>query len=337
MAEKLIEITRGKIVETIHRGDIAVVNADDKILYSVGNPNKITYWRSAAKPIQATNVILSGAFEKYKFSKKEIAIMCASHYAEKFHLETIESILRKINLQKENILGGVVTSLNSKYALKLAGNQVELNEMYTDCSGKHVGMLSVCKMKGYPVENYPDKNHPVQKDILKIISTYTDVSENEIEIGIDGCSVPVHALPLKNMAQAYARLSNPELFKEENREASEIIFESMTNHPEMVSGTGGFCTDLIAATNKRLIGKVGAEGVYCVGIKDKNIGIAIKIESGSMAVLPPAVISVLKQLKLISESELKALSKYETMDNLNDLETKVGEINAVFELTKTKF
>lgn len=330
MAEKLIEITRGNIVETIHRGDIAVVNTKGEILFKIGDPDKVTYWRSAAKPVQATNVILSGAKDKFNFSEKEIAIMCSSHYGEIFHIETIEGILKKIKLQKDNILGGIVTSLSYNYALELARKQTVLNELYSDCSGKHAGMLSVCQTKGYSVHNYFEQNHQLQKDILKIISDYTDIQEDKIEIGIDGCSVPVHALPLKNMALAFARLSNPENFSPQYQEASTLIYNAMTNYPEMISGTNGFCSDLIRAANKKLIGKVGAEGVYCVGIKDKNIGIAIKMESGNMSVLPPAVIGVLKQFNILTEKELKTLSKYEIMDNTNDLKTVVGKIQAVF-------
>lgn len=334
MSEKLIEITRGKVVETIHNGDVAVVNSKGDLLYYCGDPEKYTYWRSAAKPIQAFNVLLSGAADKYGFTDAEIAIMCASHYGEEFHIKTIESILSKIGLKKENILGGIVTSLSADYALELARNQVELNEMYTDCSGKHAGKLSVCVHKNYLVESYKELSHPCQQDILNVIAEMAEVNKEDIEIGIDGCSVPVHALPLKNMALAYAKLANPENLEEDYKSTSERIFKAMISHPEMISGTNGFCTDLIAASNGKLVGKVGAEGVYCVGIKGKDIGIAVKTESGSMAVLPPAVMSILKELNVLTEKEHKALSKYNPMINYNDLNNKVGEINAVFKLKK---
>lgn len=334
MSEKLIEITRGKVVETIHNGDIAIVNSKGDLLYHCGDPEKYTYWRSAAKPIQAFNVLLSGAADKYGFTDSEISIMCASHYAEEFHIKTIESILSKIGLKKENILGGIVTSLSADYALELARKQVVLNEMYTDCSGKHAGKLSVCVHKGYPIASYKELSHPCQQDILNVIAEMAEVKKEDIEIGIDGCSVPVHALPLKNMALAYAKLANPENLDTPYRKTSERIFKAMVKHPEMVSGTNGFCTDLIAASNGKLVGKVGAEGVYCVGVKGMDIGIAMKMESGSMAVLPPAVLSVLKDLNILNEEELASLGKYNPMINYNDLKNKVGEINAVFKLKK---
>ena len=334
MSKKLIEITRGEVVETIHYGDVVVVNSKGELLYHYGDPNKFTYWRSAAKPIQAFNVILSGAAEKYGFTDAELAIMCASHYGEKHHIKTIESILSKIGLTEEAILGGTVTSLSSDYALELAANQTKLNPMYSDCSGKHAGKLSICQHKNYPLESYKELQHPVQQEILEVMAEMCELQKEDIVIGIDGCSVPVHAMPLKNMALAYARLANPEHLSTEYKDASEKLFAAMTNHPEMISGTNGFCTDLIAASNKKLVGKVGAEGIYCVGVKDRDIGIAMKMESGNMAVLPPAVISVLKELDVLDDTELKALEKYSPMMNSNDLKNKVGEISAVFELNK---
>ena len=153
MSEKLIEVTRGNIAECVHRGDIAITNNEGMLLGSVGNPHKTTYFRSSAKPLQAMNVILSGAAAEFQFSNAEIAIMCASHYAEKIHLEKVQSILNKIGLSKNNLLCGTDTSLNTEYAVKLASGRTVLSPMYSDCSGKHSGMLSVCVHNKYSVHD----------------------------------------------------------------------------------------------------------------------------------------------------------------------------------------
>jgi L-asparaginase II len=332
MAEKLIEVTRGKVVETIHRGDVVVVNSKGDVLHQYGDANKYTYWRSAAKPIQAFNVILSGAAQHYSFTKAELAIMCASHYGEAFHTQTIQSILSKIGLTQDHILGGSVRSLSTDYAFEMAEKNMELNPMISDCSGKHAGKLSVCVHKGYPLESYKELNHPMQQEVLQSLAEMAEVAIDEIQIGIDGCSVPVHALPLKNMALAYAKLANPDNLSLEYKQASEKIFNAMVAHPEMISGTNGFCTELIAASNGKLVGKVGAEGVYCVGVKGKDIGIAIKMESGNMSVLPPVVLRVLEEIEVLSTDELEALSNYNPMLNSNDLQMKVGEIRAAFSI-----
>jgi len=335
MSEQLVEVSRGDIVECIHRGDIAITNASGQLLASVGDPQKITYFRSAAKPLQALNVFLSGAHEKYRFSAAEIAVICSSHYAEPFHLEAVSAILEKAGLSEQHVLGGVVTSLNPQYALQLAKENVTLTPLFSDCSGKHAGMLATCVHNNYDLKSYLLADHPVQKEILGIIAEMCGIKAAEIAIGIDGCSAPVHALPLANMAIGFARLANHNYAPQPYRVAAETIFCAMNERPEMVSGTGGFCTELIRKTNGKLVGKIGAEGVYCMGIKDQDIGIAIKVESGNMAMLPPIAVAVLEQLDLLSEQELTQLAPYRRVDNLNDLNTVVGHICPAFSLKKT--
>lgn len=332
MAEKLIEVTRGDIAECIHRGDIAITDNEGKLLASVGDPYKLTYFRSSAKAFQAMNVILSGAADKFNFSDAEIAIMCASHYAEKSHLETVQSILDKIGLTKENLLCGTDTSLNPEYALKLANEGAVLSPMYSDCSGKQSGMLSVCIHNNYSVHDYLDPNHACQKEIKKIIADMCSIEENEIHVGVDGCSAPVHGIPIYNMALGYARIANPENLDENYRNTSNRIFTAMNKEPFMVSGTGGFCTALIENTGGKLIGKIGAEGVFCVGVKGRNIGIAIKIEDGSMKAVAPTVVRVLEELDILTKEELLKLEKFREINNINDRKIVVGKMKPVFRL-----
>ncbi len=334
MSVKLVEVTRGKIVETSYRGDVVVVDIAGNILFKAGNPLKITYMRSAAKPLQAINVILSGAYKALGLTSHELAVICSSHYAEPFHLKSVASILEKAGLQNEHVKGGIVTSFNPQYALQLARNGTELTPLFSDCSGKHAGMLAVCSHKKYSLHDYLSPQHPCQQEILAHMSYMCDVPAHKFMIGIDGCSAPVHAFPLFNMALGYARLANPDKLIKPYKLASHQIFDAMVSHPEMISGTGGFCTGLMKASNGKLIGKVGAEGIYCVGVKNRNLGFAIKIESGSMAMLPPVVIKILQQLDVLSANELKALSSYEVMNNLNDIGTTVGFIRPVFQLKK---
>ncbi len=330
MAEKLIEITRGQIVESIFRGDVVVVNNRAETLYELGEANKITYMRSAAKPIQAMNVLISGAADRYKLSNQELAVICSSHYGEEPHRLAVNSILTKIGLNAENILGGVVPSLSYKYALAVARANIELTPLFSDCSGKHAGMLAVCQHKNYRIDNYLDIDNPCQQEILNIFSFFTEVPRQEILLGIDGCSAPVHALPLKNMALAFAKLSNPENLDAEMQKNCNRIFESMTENPFMVAGTDGFCSDLIKFSKGKLIGKIDAEGVYCIGVKNRNIGIALKIESGAMYVIPPVVIKLLKQLNVLTDKEIENLAVYDEPNNLNDIGTIVGKIKTVF-------
>lgn len=332
MSEILVEVSRGTITECVHCGDIAVVDYSGYLLHSVGNAQKVSYMRSAAKPLQTLNVIISGAAAAFGFTPKELAVMSASHYAEPFHLETVEGVLQKIGLTKSHILGGTVTSLNPAYALQLAAEGAELSPLYSDCSGKHAGMLAVSQYKGYDLATYLRPEHPCQTEILQHLAAMCRYPQQQIAIGIDGCSAPVHALPLYNMALGFARLAASHTLSEPYQNAAFQVFEAMNQHPEMVAGTGGFCTDLIRHTHGKLTGKIGAEGVYCVGIRPLQLGVAIKIESGSMAMLPPVVMRLLDRLNVFTTSEKEALAAYIDPPNLNDVKTHVGQIRAVFNL-----
>lgn len=334
MSEVVVKVTRGALVESIHRGDIAVVNSKGELLYSLGDPYKLTYMRSAAKPIQTLDVILSGAAQKFSFTDKEISIMCSSHYGEDFHRRTVKNILSKIGLGVDNLLCGSTLSLNREYAEKLLWNRVEINPLYTDCSGKHCGILSICVLKGYNIDSYNLPQHPVQKEIKKIVSKVCSVKEESMVLGIDGCTVPIFGMPLYNMALGFCKMANSNLFEERYKNAADRVFKAMTKAPEMVAGTGGFCTELMKNTGGKLIGKLGAEGIYCIGVKDMDLGIAIKIEDGNTRALWPTAVKCLEDLEVLTEEEKIALNNFKIKDNVNNIKGKVGEIFPDFSLNK---
>ncbi|MFO8236496.1 MAG: asparaginase [Bacteroidales bacterium] len=332
MSEILIEVTRGEVVERIHRGDIAIVDLKGRLLHYVGEASKYTYMRSAAKPLQAMNIILSGAAQRFNFTNEELAIMCASHYAEADHLRVVRQILDKINLGEEDLLTGKSGPLSKKIAFEYAWRNMKDNALFNDCSGKHAGVLAVCRHNNYSLKNYISENHPANREILEIISEMTHYQKNKITIGIDGCSLPVHAMPLYNMAQGFANLTDPKYMNNDLQMAANKIFDAMVENPFMIAGTDGFCTDLIHSTEGKLIGKIGAEGVYCVGIKDKGMGIAVKIEDGLIDVLPPVVMKVLEEIEVLNNDEIEALGKYRVMNNYNDVKTIVGQIKPAFQI-----
>ncbi len=332
MSEIFINKTRGELVESLHRGDAVVVKPDGKVIAKCGDPQKVTYLRSAAKPIQAMAVVLSGAMDKYGIDDKELALICSSHYAESFHLKAVRSILKKIGLDETYLLCGKARPLKEEVAFQYARQGIPPQKILSDCSGKHSGMLAVCKMKGYPLDTYLDPKHPLQQDILQIIAGVCDYPQKSIPIGIDGCSVPVFGMPIYNMALGFAHFANPEYLPEHYRNAATRIFFAMNNYPEMVAGTDGFCTELMKATGGRLIGKIGAQGVYCIGIREPQLGIALKIEDGMLGMASVAAMQVLKELDLLTSEEYTKLSKYHIKPNLNDDNIVVGEIRPVFSM-----
>jgi len=330
MSKELVYVTRGNLVESIHRGDLVIVNSKGEVLAYVGDPFKVTYVRSSAKPIQAINVFLSGAYEKFNFTYDEIAIMCASHFGEDYHIETIIKILKKIGVSEDSLLCGGGYSINKDIALKQARDNIKITPVYSDCSGKHAGIIASCIAKGYDIKGYNLISHPVQRDILKVVSKMCEIKEEDIIIGIDGCTVPVFGMPIFNLALAFAKIANPDKLDNNYRFAASVIFNSMNSYPQMVSGTGGFCTELMKNTKGKLIGKLGAEAVYAVGIKDLDIGIAVKIEDGNFRALYPVVIKILESLNILDDEEKNTLKEFAVMDNKNSIGEKVGEIKPIF-------
>lgn len=324
MAVPLVEVTRGDVVEKVHRGHVVVVNREREIVASLGDPFKETYMRSCAKPVQALPLVLSGGTDVYNISARELAIMCASHYGEDFHIAVIDGILAKIGLAEEHFSCGAAPSIKMSYALEQARRGIVLDQRYNDCSGKHCGMLTLCLHRDYPLAGYIEPDHPLQREILETFAAFCEVEVDDIKIGIDGCSVPVFYLPLFNMALSYVKLTNPDAFDIHFAKASRRIVEAMTSHPEMVAGTGGFCTELMRHTGGRMIGKVGANGVYCVGVKEKGIGLAVKIEDGSMEVLSSVTLQVLLNLDLLTAREYARLKDFHIKEIRNDRNIVVG-------------
>lgn len=333
MSEEILHAYRGTIVENIHRGDIVVVDNNGSILNKVGDTQKLTYLRSAAKPFLALNVILSGAAEHYGFGDRELAVMCASHRGETYHTEVLAGIVDKIGLQSDSLLHcGITEPFSKAAAINLYKSGQPLSPLHCNCSGKHLGMISVCIHKGYPIENYYDISHPVQQDALEILSKFTGIDKDKIIIGVDGCTVPVHGIPLYNMALAYARLGNPTNLDTSYASAANRLTNAIVSYPEMISGMKSFCTDLMIAGRRDIVGKVGADGVYCIAIPKEGIGIALKIENGDMRSCHIAAANVLKQLNLLNEGQCTYLSKYLNSPVFDNYKNKIGEYKAVFNL-----
>lgn len=329
MSEALVKVYRNELVESIHRGSVAVVNRNGDILYYVGDPYYVTYMRSSAKPLQAIPLVESSALEKYGINERELATIVASHSGEDIHIEAVSSILNKIGLDETYLKCGIHMPYSKETMKKLILKKEEPTPIYNNCSGKHSGMLLLAKMKNYPLEKYYEPGHPVQREILKTMKYITKCEE--IKIGVDGCGVPVFGMPLYNMALGFARLTNPEDLERRKKEAAEKIVHAMQSYPENVAGTKRFDTDLMKTTRK-VIGKNGAEGVYCVGVLDKGIGIALKIDDGANRAKTPAIMEILKKLNILEGKELEMLKNYHTPLSKNHQGKIVGKIVPEFDL-----
>lgn len=339
MAEVLVKVYRGKLIENIYQGDIAIVNNKGQTIYSIGNEDKVTYWRSAAKPIQALAVIYSGAHKRYNLTEEEIAIMISSHNGEERHIKLVYSILEKINLTEGNLHCGVCLPVHKPTAKSLKEKGIEITPVYNPCSGKHVAQLTLCQYYGWSTDDYFNLSHPVQKMILDFISLFSQYPKENIYLGSEDCGVPVFGLPIRNMSYAYTRLANWELLPDEYQEAARAIFNSMVKHPGLIAGIDRFDTDLMALSGGDLVAKSGSDGVFSIGIRsnknnESGMGITIKMESGNMKFLPMAVIRVLEQLKIYPKVKIKKLNKYLPSDIKNFRHEKVGYFISDFYLAR---
>lgn len=334
MSEIFIHETRGEVVECLHRGDAVVVKPTGEIHAVCSDAQKYTYFRSSAKPLQAVNLIVSGAAERFGITDEELAVVCSSHYAEDFHLRAVRSILAKCGLSESDLQSGVTRSIKPEIALAQAVAGIAPQRILSDCSGKHSGMLASCITKGYPIESYLDPSHPVQRDVLGIIADICAYPLEQIAIAVDGCNIPVFAMPIYNMAWGFGRFANPDFLPKHYQAAANRIFTAMTSNPQMVSGTGGFCTALMQVTGGRMIGKVGAQGVYCIGIREPELGLALKIEDGAVGTAAMAAMHILQELELLTEAEYTQLKQYHRRENLNDDRLVVGDVYPVFKLNQ---
>jgi len=334
MNEILAKVYRGKTVESVHCGSVAVVDSKGKLIYSFGDPYFVTYLRSSAKPFQVIPLITSGAAEKFGLSQKEIAIISGSHNGQKIHTDTVKSILKKIGLSEKNLQCGV--HIPHYYT---ANNIIpppgkKFTQLNHNCSGKHAGMLGLCVFFGWDIKNYRNPNHPAQKIILKAISEICQYPEKMIGIGIDGCGVPVHAMPLYNMALGFSNLVNYNSEDDHTAEAYKLIVDSMRKYPEMVSGEGRSDLALAEASEGNIIAKAGGEALSCSGVLSKGWGVAVKITDGGQRAIGPAVIETFRQMGMLSRKQIEKMPKFSRPIIKNFRGDEVGFVRAEFKLRK---
>lgn len=335
-APVLIEVTRGALVESIHRGWIAVVDAEGEVIAGQGEIEARTFYRSAAKPFQAVPLIVSGAADHYRISPSELAVITGSHSGESMHLAAVKSILDKIGLSEAALQCGAHMPFDDATARQLRAEGRHAEVLHNNCSGKHAGMLALALFRGAPIENYLDPEHPIQREIRAEVARFSGTPAEEIVVAVDGCSAPVFGVSLKSMARSYARLVNPPAGM---GAAARRIVAAMIDYPEMVGGSRHrLDTDLMRALPGRIVSKVGAEGVQLLGVLPcprypAGLGIAIKIEDGDIRrARDPVVIETLRQLELLDRPDLERLSPYSRAKVYNHRRLEVGEVRPTFRL-----
>ncbi|MBA4156127.1 MAG: asparaginase [Gemmatimonadetes bacterium] len=330
MNENVIEVLRGTTVEARHRVHAAVVDAEGRLRASAGDPELITFFRSSAKPFQAIPLIDDGACTRFGLTSEELALCCGSHSGEPRHVQLAESILRKIGLDGESLACGAHAPFHEPTRRDLADAGREPVRLHNNCSGKHAGMLALARVHGWDAAGYHLLEHPVQGRLLTELSRWVGIPYDAIALATDGCGVVCHALPIRNMALGFAQLAAAS--RRGEPAASEVV-GAMMDYPEMVAGLGRLCTELMVQVEGRMFAKIGAEGVYCVGVPGAELGIALKVEDGGKRAVAPAILAILRQLDLISEEDLGALQAHAFPEIGNSCGEIVGQIRPNIRLT----
>ncbi|HXM38857.1 MAG TPA: asparaginase [Gemmatimonadales bacterium] len=280
-----VENRRGTIVESRHQVHVAVVDGAGKLVARAGDPDLVTFWRSAAKPFQALPLVEDGVVGRFGLTRQDLALACASHSSEPAQVALVREFLQKIGCSERDLVCGPHRPLADAVARDYETRGVRLTAVYSNCSGKHAGMLALAKHHGWPTEFYARIEHPVQQRCLAEASRWCGMATKQIGVAVDGCGVACFAMPLRNMAWAYARLEGQ-------------ILEAMIMHPELIAGEGRPCTDMMRAHPGRVVAKVGAEGVYSALLIRESLGVTLKVEDGHSVASGLAIAAVLAELGL---------------------------------------
>ena len=321
---------RGGHPENVHYGSFVVVSASGEVLASAGDIEFSVFTRSALKPFQAMPLIAQGA-ERYGLTDPDIALLCASHNGEPRHTERVASLLSRIGASESALACGI----HEPYFFRTLGQTppagARFNRLQHNCSGKHTGMLMLAHVLGQPLEGYLGADHPVQQAIADSVAHFSGIAPQRLVRGIDGCSAPNYALPLRALAQAFARLT---------LETADAVFghtplriaRAMSRHPEMVSGEGRNDLVLMRAGAGDWVSKVGADGVQAIASFSRGVGIAAKVSDGNLTPLMVALVSALEQLGWTDDHSRAALAALLPPPLKNAAGIEVGDMRSVLQL-----
>lgn len=336
---------RSGIVENRYNVHAAVVDKDGNILYAVGDPYRITLARSAAKPAQALAILETGCADTCEFNNADIALMCASHSSEPRHIDQARSMLVKAGAKEDMLRCGGHAPLSEEVNRSWIKNDFEPTGICNNCSGKHAGMLAGSNALGASFDNYHHPRHPMQLQVKRVFEDLAGPDLNDVRWGIDGCNLPAPACSLHVLAKIYAFFAacTDEPYADSQKTAGRI-FKAMSEYPELVGGQNRFCTELMQAFDGSLIGKLGADGCYGIGIRASEqtarlgaqgaVGIAVKIEDGNINILYSAVAEILEQLEIGTPEIRGRLAHFHHQKILNTMKVVTGRVSHQFKVRK---
>jgi L-asparaginase II len=320
----LVEVLRGPLVESRHRGAVCVMDADGATVFSLGDVAIPVYPRSAVKPIQALPLVESGAADRYGFGDEELALACASHGGEAPHVEVAQRMLAQAGLDVTALECGTHWPNNQSAAQALARTGGAPSALHNNCSGKHSGFLCAACAGGVDHHGYVGAEHLVQREVRAALEDLTGTALSEDRCGIDGCAIPSWAVPLPALAYAFARFGTGRGLAPERAKAAVRLRTACAAQPYYVAGTGRFCTEIMTRFGARVLAKTGAEGVFCGALPELGLGIALKCDDGGTRAAQVTMAAMIARFLPMPDDERTALERFvrPTLRNWNG--TAVG-------------
>lgn len=328
MAENpiLVEIRRGPLVESAHRGAAIVCDARGGTVASWGDTARPVYPRSAVKPLQAIAVVETGAADTFSLSQAELALACASHNGSPEHVAAVGAWLARIGLSGDDLECGPHAPSGTDAALALACAGEKQTRLHNNCSGKHTGMLATALATGDATRGYSGADHAVQRRTRAIMGEMAGENLDRAPVGIDGCGIPTVAMSLAGLARAMARIAAPDALAPARREAILRIRHAVAAHPFMVAGAGRFCTKIMEAAGETILVKTGAEGVFAAALPQQGLGIALKIDDGATRASECATAALLRRFGATKDAADAALAAYARSELRNWSGAVVGSV-----------
>ena len=298
-AVPIARVVRSGLEESVYLGHVAVCDVDGRVVGRAGDADRAFFIRSCAKPLQAA--VSLAAIDDLPLPDREVAVMCASHNGEPVHLGAVRALLERAGLGPEALMAPPRFPLDDD---EMARSQ-HRHPLFGDCSGKHAGMLLACVRAGWDTTTYPRRSHPLQRRVLRAVERAAGL--DEVRVGVDGCGLPVHGVPLRAIATAYARLGVPERLGSLEAPVSRAV-EAMLAEPYLVGGRDRIDTTLMRSL-PGIVAKEGAEALLCVSLPERGLGIALKVADAGYRAAGPAMIAVLGQLDVLDASEQRDLGR----------------------------
>lgn len=322
----LLERHRGAHIESVHRGAWVVVDSMGSIVDGVGAKRAPVFARSSTKSIQALALLETGAADAFGYDDADVALALASHSGEAIHTSRVAAILARAGLDEAALDCGATPPTDAATRRALFASGAKPSALHHNCSGKHAGFLVLARHLGVDPAAYIDPNSASQARVRQAMLEMCALADDELHVAVDGCSAPTFELPLHKLAQGIARVANPDDQSPTRIAACRRMLAAAAKHPELIAGTKKrLCTDLVRVTGGRLFPKVGAEAVYVVGHRDRDLGFALKLDDGSIPHMNGLVVELLLRLKWLSVNEYEALGAWTDKRILNDAGRDVGE------------